>query len=248
MACKNHLTKLINYIKIKYRNNFSYDNREMNTIKQSGINGDESKMKDLKQVYEERRSVNFFNTTNNFDDKILENIIDLASTAPSAFNLQPWELIAVRSDQAKKRLYPLTNNQQKILDAPVTLIIIGDRAGYDKNNPAWVELEKMLGNKEALVNTQEFARALYGSTPERKIKFAESNAGILAASIMYAAKYYGVDSHPMSGIDFEGIKQEFNIDGEKEVVMLIALGYFDESKTLYPRRHRKNFAEMVRVI
>jgi nitroreductase len=205
-------------------------------------------MKDVRQVFEERRSVNFFDAGKSLDDQTLENIINMAALAPSAFNLQPWELIVVKSDQAKNRLYPLTNNQPKILDAPVTLIVIGDRAGFDKHNPEWAELGKMLGDPEKLAKTQEFTNALYGSTPERKIKFAESNAALLAASILYAAKYFGVDSHPMSGIDFEGIGKEFGIHGEKEVVMLIALGYFDESKSLYPRRHRKNFKEMVRVV
>ena len=130
----------------------------------------------------------------------------------------------------------------------MTLIVIGDRAGYENNNPVWTDLEKMLGNTEALEGTKQFAFALYGTTPERKIKFTESNAGLLAASIMYAAKYFGVDSHPMSGIDFDGIKKAFAIEGEKEVVMLIALGYFDESKTLFPRRPRKKYAEMVREV
>ncbi|HBF39059.1 MAG TPA: nitroreductase [Firmicutes bacterium] len=205
-------------------------------------------MTDLKEVFEARRSVNFFDKQKGLDEQVLQNIINLATLAPSAFNLQPWQIIAVKTDEAKKRLYPLASNQPKILDAPVTLIIIGDRAGYEKDNPAWSDLEKMLGNKEALEKTQQFAYALYGTTPERKIKFAESNAGLLAASIMYAAKYFGVESHAMSGIDFEGIHKEFKLGTDKEVVMLIALGYFDESKTLYPRRFRKNFKDMVQVV
>jgi nitroreductase len=205
-------------------------------------------MADLKQVFEERRSVNFFNKQKGLDDEILQNIINLASLAPSAFNLQPWEIIAVKSDEAKKRLYPVASNQPKILEAPVTLMIIGDRAGSEKSNPVWSDMEQMIGNKEAFEQTQGYAYALYGSTPERRIKFAESNAGLLAAAIMYAAKYFGVDSHPMSGVDFEGIKKEFQLGAEKEVVMLIALGYFDDTKTLYPRRYRKSFKEMVQVI
>lgn len=67
-------------------------------------------------------------------------------------------------------------------------------------------------------------------------------------SIMYAAKYYGVDSHPISGIDFKGIKTEFGLGQDKTVVMLIALGYFDDSKTLYPRRKRKEYTELVKEI
>ncbi len=204
-------------------------------------------MTDLKAIFEARRSVNFFDRHKDLEAGVLERIIALASLVPSAFNLQPWELIAVKSEAAKQRLYPLTNNQAKILEAPVTLIVIGDRAGYEPSNPVWNDLEQLLGgNKEALTGTQQYASALYGATPERQIKFAESNAGLLAASIMYAAKYYGVDSHAMSGIDFAGIKREFAIDGAKEPVMLIALGHFDESQTLYPRRYRKSYAEIVR--
>ena len=65
---------------------------------------------------------------------------------------------------------------------------------------------------------------------------------------MYAAKYYGVESHAMSGVDFEGIKKEFNVDGEKEVVMLITLGYFDEEQALYPRSKRKLYDEVVKEV
>lgn len=204
-------------------------------------------MQDLKQVFEERRSVNFFDSTKKIDPSVLAKIINLAALAPSAFNLQPWQLIVVKSEEAKKKLFPLSNNQLKILEAPVTLIVIGDPAGYSKDNPIWAELERM-GSKEALEKAQNFAFTLYGSTPERKLKFAENNASLFAASIMYAAKYFGVDSHPMSGIDFEGIKEAFNIRGENEVVMLIALGYFDDTKTLYPRRYRKKYAELTQEV
>jgi nitroreductase len=205
-------------------------------------------MTDLKQIFEARRSINFFDVKKGLSTEVLEEIINLANLAPSAFNLQPWEIIAVKSDDAKKRLLPLASNQPKIMDAPITLIVIGDKAGSEKGNPVWSDLEQMIGNKEALEQTQNYAYSLYGATPERRIKFAESNAGLLAASIMYAAKYFGVDSHPMSGIDFEGIKKEFKLGPEKEVVMLIALGYFDDAKTLYPRRYRKSFKDMVQVI
>jgi nitroreductase len=201
---------------------------------------------DLKKVFEERRSVNFFKPDPKIGDDILRNVINLATLAPSAFNLQPWEIIAVKSAEAKKRLFPLASNQPKILEAPVTLIIIGDLNGYKAANPAWDDLEAMLQDKQALEKTQQYAAALYGSSEERRIKFAESNAALFAMSIMYAAKDFGIDSHPMSGIDFEGIKKEFGLDENKTVVMLIALGYFDDSKTLYPRRKRKDYSEIVK--
>lgn len=200
---------------------------------------------DVKQVIEERRSVNFFDPQQSIQQSTLESIINLAVLAPSAFNLQPWRIIAVKSQEGKRQLYNKANNQEKILEAPVTLIVIGDRSGYVPENLAWNELSVMLQDEDKLKGTQDFAKALYGSSEERRIKFAESNAGLLAMSIMYAAKCYKVDSHPMSGIDFAGIKAEFALKESEEVVMLIALGYFESTKTLYPRRKRRVYAEIV---
>ncbi|MBB6480062.1 nitroreductase family protein [Spirochaeta isovalerica] len=192
----------------------------------------------------ERRSVNFFDPSKDIDDELLKNIIDLASTAPSAFNLQPWDIIAVKTPEAKEKLLELTGGQSKVQEAPVTLIVIGNRAGYDVNNPVWKQLEAAMG-KEKTAGARTMAENLYGSTEERKIKFAESNAGLLSMSIMYAARHYGVDSHPMSGIDFEGIKKEFDLGEEKDVVMLISLGYFDGTKELYPRAPRRAYEDLV---
>lgn len=192
----------------------------------------------------ERRSVNFFDREKDIDYALLKDIIDLASTAPSAFNLQPWDIIAVRSAEGKEKLHSLSSQQPKVLEAPVTLIILGNRKGYDVNNPQWAPLGQAVG-EDNLPGYQNMAKSLYGSTEEREIKFAESNAGLLSMSIMYAAKQLGVDSHPMSGIDFEGIKKEFNIDEDKEVVMTISLGFLDEAKDLYPRSPRRAYDELV---
>lgn len=202
-----------------------------------------------KEIFEERRSINFFDVNKEIGENLLKDIINLAVLAPSAFNLQPWNIIAVKSKEAKERLHKLSSNQPKVLEAPVTLIIAGDKNGYDKSNPAWEELLKVMGgNKEALEGAQGFAYNLYGTSEERKLKFAESNAALLAMSIMYAAKAFGVESHPMSGIDFDGIKKEFSIEDNKTVVMLIALGYLEEGKTLYPRQRRRGYEEIVREI
>jgi putative NAD(P)H nitroreductase len=204
---------------------------------------------ELKQVYETRRSINFFDANKDVEDNLLKDIINLAVLAPSAFNLQPWEILAVKSKEAKEKLQKLANNQIKIGEAPVTLIIVGDKNGYDKSNSIWEQtLKAFSGNVEAVEGMQNAAAFLYGSSEDRKLKFAESNAGLLGMSIMYAAKSLGVDSHPMSGMDFDGIRKEFGLDENKTVVMAICLGYLAEDKTLYPRAYRKGFYEIVKEV
>lgn len=204
---------------------------------------------ETKNLFIERRSINYFDASKKIDDNIIKEIINLAVLAPSAFNLQPWKIIVVKSDEQKKKLLALSNNQEKVMEASANLIIIGNKEGYNDNNPVWKEMLQSVGGNETIVNGAKQAAAfLYGSSEERKLKFAESNAGLLAMSIMYAAKIHGIDSHPMSGIDFDGIHKEFNLDKNESVVMTIALGYHDTTKALYPRRPRRMFDEIAKII
>lgn len=202
---------------------------------------------ELKNIYEERRSVNFFDTNKELSEAKLKEIIDLAVLAPSAFNLQPWRIIAVKSKQGKEKLFNLANQQPKVKEAPYSLIMVGDKKAFRDENRVWADIEAAAG-KEGMEGYRDAARFLYGTTPERGLKFAESNTGLLAMSIMYAAKGLGVDSHAMSGIDFDGIKEKFNLKEDEEVVMVITMGYHKIEKELYPRSPRKGFDEIVEIV
>jgi len=200
-------------------------------------------------IFTQRRSVNFFDTTKKLTNSQIKDIINLAVYAPSAFNLQPWRVIVVTSEENKQKLWNISNKQPKVLEAPAIAIIIGNKNGYADSNPVWAEMLQSVGGNTEMVNGAKQAAAyLYGTSEERKIKFAESNAGLLAMSIMYAAKSLGIDSHAMSGIDFEGIHKEFNLLEDETVVMSICLGYADSKKDLYPRRPRRQFNEIGSII
>ena len=73
----------------------------------------------FKDVVSKRRSVNFFDPNRELDLKLFEDIVNESVLAPSAFNLQPWEIIAVRSTEAKEKLFTACN-QPKIKEASMT--------------------------------------------------------------------------------------------------------------------------------
>ena len=129
---------------------------------------------ETKTLFNERRSVNFFDKNRSIDPSLLKEIIDLAVLAPSGFNLQPWKIIAVQTDANKQKLMNLSNKQAKVAEASATLIVIGDREGYAESNPVWGEmLQSVGGNSEMVAGAKQAAAYLYGSSEERKIKFAE---------------------------------------------------------------------------
>ena len=60
---------------------------------------------------------------------LVHKLIELTQQAPSSFNLQPYKLIIVRSDEAKGRLSRamLGANQEKVLQAPFTVVFAADK-------------------------------------------------------------------------------------------------------------------------
>jgi len=205
---------------------------------------------DYKDVINKRRAVNFFDTNKPVSDDLIKEVVELAAKAPSSFNLQPWSLIILKDQEDKMRLRKLAWDQPKVSEAPVVLIVLANR-------DAWKE-----GHKFVERNFNEMVKAgsmgedqhdwfinaclsLYGETLEKQQAFACKNTGFFAVSMMYAAKHLGLDSHPMDGFDLEGVRREFNIPDNYWIPLLLAVGYFDETKALHPPKWRKTFDEIV---
>ncbi len=74
------------------------------------------------EAIEERQSVRNYTGENISDENIIK-LLRAARKAPSAKNLQPWELVLITKDKLKEDLIEIFHNQAFIADAG--LIIIG---------------------------------------------------------------------------------------------------------------------------
>lgn len=72
-----------------------------------------------------RRSIRAF-TDQPVTEKEVETLIDAASQAPSAGNIQPWEFIIVRKPEVKNELVLAALNQTFIEEAPVVIVVCAD--------------------------------------------------------------------------------------------------------------------------
>ncbi|MBU1172759.1 MAG: nitroreductase family protein [Proteobacteria bacterium] len=205
---------------------------------------------EFSQVITSRRAVNFFDTTKDVPDSLLKQAIDMAAKTPSSFNLQPWSLMALRNKEDKLRLQKLAMGQPKVSEAPVTLIVLADRSGWTDDNP-FVErnFQEMIKAGTAKEESRDwFGKArkkLYGQSKESELAFACKNTGFFAMALMLAAKSLGLDTHPMDGFDHEGVREEFHIPDQYWIPVLIAVGYFDESKERAPAKWRKTADEIL---
>ncbi|MBS3810014.1 MAG: nitroreductase family protein [Desulfobacterales bacterium] len=205
---------------------------------------------DFRQVIENRRAVNFFDTEKDVSEDQLRQILETAARAPSSFNLQPWSLMVLRDKEEKLRLQKHAWDQPKVSEAPVTMIILADMDGWqaghrfvEKNFDSLVETGMMSeGQRDWFHNA---CKNLYGASMERQMAFACKNTGFFAMALMLAAKDLGIDTHPMDGFDIDGVKKEFNIPENYWIPLLLSAGYFRSDKTMLPPKWRKSFDEMV---
>ncbi|MGL5174768.1 MAG: nitroreductase family protein [Cetobacterium sp.] len=201
----------------------------------------------FKDVVSNRRSVNFFDQNKDLDLKLFKEIINEAVLAPSAFNLQPWQIIAVHSAEAKEKLFSACT-QPKIKEAAMTLIMVGDTFGYGRDNPMW-NAKIDLGMSEEKVNQLiNMCETVLYPTEVKRNAMAVRDVSLFAMNIMLCAKNVGVDTHPMIGFNEDKVKELFEIDEDKTVVMLLSIGYFDETKTLNPRERRLQFDEICEIV
>jgi nitroreductase len=204
----------------------------------------------FKEIVDKRRAINFFDPDRDLPEALLDQVIELAAKTPSSFNLQPWNLMVLRDAAAKQRLREKAWNQPKITEAPVVLIVLGDRDGWKQGHPTVEEnWRQMLAAGSMAPEQREWflnaAASLYGRSAEASLAFGAKNAGFFAMSLMYAAASLGLDTHPMDGFDHEGVKKAFNIPDNFWVPLLMAVGYLKPGVTVAPPKWRKTKGDIV---
>ncbi|MGB3210924.1 MAG: nitroreductase family protein [Desulforhopalus sp.] len=202
------------------------------------------------EISDKRRSINFFDPEREVSDQLLGRMIGLAAKSPSSFNLQPWNLIVLKEQEEKAKLRALAWDQPKVTEAPVTLIVLADKNGWQEGHPTveenWQEMLKTGSmqpeQREWFLNA---AKSLYNWGHEADLAFAAKNAGFFAMSLMYAATSLELDSHPMDGFDHEGVRRAFNIPDNFWIPLLLAVGYRKPGLELHPDKWRKTKEEII---
>jgi nitroreductase len=80
---------------------------------------------ELSEAIKGRRSIRAFKKQNLPED-IVAKLINAASWAPSAGNIQPWEFVIVREPSVKKELAQAALNQEFVEEAPVVIVVCAD--------------------------------------------------------------------------------------------------------------------------
>lgn len=196
------------------------------------------------QAIEERRTTNLFDAALDLDDAQIAELVRLATTAPTAFNLQNWRFIAVRTADAKARLRKVAWDQAKVTEAAVTFIVCGQLADHRRMAERLAPVvDAGIMPAEMVPGWEGAAKNLYFEQPQRQRDEAMRTATFGAGTLIHAAQAMGLGSAPMIGFDAEAVAREFALAPDEIPVLLLAVGYAAPQN--WPRKPRRPLSQVL---
>lgn len=204
-----------------------------------------------------RRSVRAF-LDKPVEQALFEKLLELALRAPSAINLQPWELFVVAGEEKKRlsRVLVKRLKERKVSCGPGAKSPLPDHF----TNRQKELLKTMLPGLPSGVSIQDFVNEgschFYGAPAAvivcidqvfGGIRYAD--IGILTGYLLLAAQGLGLGTCPIGLVtEFEEeIQEQLNIPENKKVIISIAVGYSDPLAPInQPRSNREPLRTMVK--
>lgn len=207
----------------------------------------QTKMNPFESILEARTSVGRYDASKAVDRPLVSELVRLACLAPSAFNLQNWSFVAVHSDEAKQRLYPLAFQQQQVLDAAVTYIVCGKTEGYKQlSDVLQSSVDAKIINEQVQQVWVDMVTQSHEGNEQVKRDEAIRSASLAAMSMMIAAQELGMVSGAMGGFDAEAVRNEFELEEDSLPVMLITVGFPAQGN--WPQKMRKPVEQVLTIV
>lgn len=201
----------------------------------------------IQHAIESRVSVNHYQPDQPLSDDTITSLVAQATRAPSAYNMQNWRFIAVRSAQAKARLRSVAHGQQKVVDASAAFIVCGT-LGAHRQLAAALQSSVDAGAMAARVAAGwvSQAHAAHEGDPSLQRDEAIRSASLAAMTLMLAAQGMGLGSCAMAGFDAAGVSREFGLAETELPVVIVTVGH--PSAGHGPQKPRKALAEVLDIV
>ncbi|MEW9701830.1 nitroreductase family protein [Paenibacillus sp. SI8] len=198
---------------------------------------------DFATIFRERHSVRHFDASHKLSEQEIKELLEIAGSAPSSWNLQHWKFVAITKAAAKEKLLPIAYGQKQVIDASITVAILGDLQA-NRNAEAVYRPVVQAGLEDAYAGYSSYPAmitqiedAYAGASSTYRRDEAIRNASFAAMQLMLAAKAKGLDSGPMVGFDAESFVKAFNVPLRYVPVLLVAIG-----KAARPARPTSRFS------
>lgn len=177
----------------------------------------------------QRRSIKYFDPSHRLTQAEEEQLLGLAMQAPSSFNLQHWRLVKVSDPALRQKIRAVSWDQEQVTSASLLFVLVADLKAWDKNP------ERYWRNApaDAAQMIASAIRPFYGGKEQLQRDEAMRSVGLIAQTIMLAAKGMGYDSCPMIGFDADQLAQLIHLPQDHVIGMMLAVG--KATKAAWPK-------------
>ena len=184
---------------------------------------------DTLQAIKERRAVKHYDASFVMPEEDKKELLELALLAPTSFNIQNWRFVLVESPEQKAAVRKVAWDQAQVTDASMTFVLCADVRSWSKEPARYWE--------NAPQEAQDFLVPAIGNFYEGREWIQRDEAmrsvGIVAQTLMLAAKAKGYDSCPMIGFDQDEVAKLINLPDDHVIGMMLVIG-----KAIDPARPR----------
>ena len=194
---------------------------------------------DTLTAIENRRAVKHFDPAHTMTEAEENRLLSLALLSPTAFNIQNWRPLVVKDSALRQQIREASWGQAQVTDASLFIILCADLGSWEKEPKRYW--------KNAIPAVQEFLLPAidqyYRDKDQVQRDEAMRSCGMMAQTLMLAAKAMGYDSCPMDGFDFAAVGKLINLPSDHVISMYVAIGKANQAA--WPRGGQLPINEVV---
>lgn len=181
----------------------------------------------IEEAIQTRRAVKAYDADFQLSREEKDELLKLALLAPSAFNLQHVRMVEVSDPALRAQIREVGWNQAQMTDASMLVVFCAQVDSWEKNaRRVWEgtppEVQDYMAG--AIDN-------YYRDKPQVQRDETMRSCGLMAQTLMLAARGRGLDSCPMDGFDFDAVGKLINLPENHVIAMMVAVG----KRTLDPK-------------
>ena len=192
-----------------------------------------------KEAIETRRAVKHFDPEHEMTEDEIGELLSLAMRSPSAFNIQHSRFLLVRDPELRKEIRAASWDQAQVTDSSLLIVLCADLKAWERDPRRYWQ--------NAPQEVQDFMvtaiDGYYRGRDQAQRDEALRSGGIVAQTLMLAAKAMGYDSCPMDGFDFDEVGKLINLPEDHLIVMFVVVG--KRTQDARPRGGQLSMEEVV---
>jgi len=175
---------------------------------------------DVKTAIQTRRAVKHFDPQHEMTAAEEKELLSLAAHSPTAFNIQNWRFVVVRSREQRQKIRAAAWDQAQVTEASLLVVLCADLKSWTKQPQRyWQNVPD--GVRDFMLPALDgYYRNRHGVQRDEAMR----SCGIAAQTLMLAAKGMGYDTCPMDGFDFDAVAKIINLPEDHVIAMMVVIG------------------------